>query len=271
MIDARLHEMIASACLGARSDEELARDLRGFLERHGLPKEDVDAILAAPPRLAVYRRIVRANVYDVVERMMPRTRARLNRAANGAFDATLDRFLDEVAPRTHYLRDIPRELLAWAAPEWRARADVPRYLLDLAAHELAFFTVSASPAPTERPEVAEIAIDRPLVFSEARQLARYDFAVHELPGDRGDTTEPAERVTLLLAYRDAENAVRWLELTTLAAEILERLFAGAPLGRAIEDACAALDRPCTDAVLADTAQFLADLGERGVLLGAKPP
>jgi hypothetical protein len=271
MIDARLHEMIAAACLGARTDEELARDLRGFLERHALPQEDIDAILAAPPRLAVYRRIVRANVYDVIERMMPRARARLNRVANGHFDETLDRFLEEAAPRTHYLRDIPGELLAWAAPRWRERTDVPRYLVDLASHEISFFLVSASPAPTARPEVVDVSIDRPLVFTEARHLARYDFAVHELPGDREDMTEPAERTTNLLAYRDEVNAVRWLELTPLAAAIVARLIEGAPLGRGIDEACAALGEARSDAVLADTARLLADLGERGVLLGAKPP
>jgi hypothetical protein len=169
------------------------------------------------------------------------------------------------------LRDVPGELLAWAAPRWRERADVPRYIADLASHEITFFLVSASPAPTSRPDVVDVAIDRPLVFTEARRLARYDFAVHELSADRDDVGEPPERETHLLAYRDAENAVRWLELTPLAAAIVARLIEGAPLGRGIDEACAARGEARTDAVLADTARLLADLGERGVLLGATPP
>jgi hypothetical protein len=44
---------------------------------------------------------------------------------------------------------------------------------------------------------------------------------------------------------------------------------GEPLGAALAPACAAIGAPLTDAVLTDTARLLADLGERGVLLGAR--
>ena len=59
-------------------------------------------------------------------RMLPRTRARLNAACDGRFDADFGRFLDEVGPRTHYLRDVPAEFLAWARPRWRADRARPR-------------------------------------------------------------------------------------------------------------------------------------------------
>src|SRR5258706_7274054 len=110
MSDARVHEMIARACLGLGAAAEIAEDPRAFLEKCGLAKEDVDAICASPRRLGIYRRLVRNNLAGVVDKMMPRARARLNRAAR-AFDATLEQFLDERGPRTHYLRDVPREFL----------------------------------------------------------------------------------------------------------------------------------------------------------------
>ncbi|MGD0530321.1 MAG: DUF2063 domain-containing protein, partial [Polyangiaceae bacterium] len=72
----------------------------------------------------------------------------------------------------------------------------------------------------------------------------------------------------LLAYRDADHVVRWLEVTPLAAAILARLVAGEALGEAVERACAeASTAPA--AVLPDIARLLADLGTRGVLLGAR--
>ena len=278
MSDARMNEMIADACLRTASEAEFTADLRAFLESHHVDPEDVEAILAAPPRLAVYRRLIRNNLVEVVRRMLPRTRARMNAARAGAFDATVDAFLEEAAPRTHYLRDVPRELLAWAIPRWRSRAELPPGLGDIAAHELVHFEVAAAPARGDReantasgvPEPGDVALDRPLAFAEAKRLVRYAHAVHELPGEVDDRTTPPARDVSLLVYRDADHHVRFLELTPLASAILERLFDGEALGQAIAPACAALGVALDAAILADTARLLADLGERGVLLGAAP-
>jgi hypothetical protein len=79
---------------------------------------------------------------------------------------------------------------------------------------------------------------------------------------------PEARPVSVLVYRDAEHRTRYLELTPLASAILERLFAGDALGPAMVAACKAKDHPLDDQVLAGAAQLLADLGERGVLLGA---
>jgi hypothetical protein len=266
--EAEIQSMIADACLSARSEEEFTRDLRGYLERRGLPREDVEAIVAAPPRLALYRRLVRNNVLGVTERMMPRTRARLN-DVGGAFDASFAEFLQERAPRTHYLRDVPAEFLAWAAPRWRAREELPAFAADLAAHELVEFEICAAPVPAEPPPLADVALDRPLVFTEAKRVMRYAWAVHLLPAGEEDRSAPDPRAVTLLVYRDDAHAARFLELSPLAGAIVEHLAAGEPLGAALGAACAALGFTLDDAILADTARLLADLGERGVLLGAK--
>jgi hypothetical protein len=268
-----LERAIADACLGERAGEAMAGDLRGFLEAHGVVPEDVEAILAAPPRLAVYRSLVRNGLGAVVARMLPRTRARMNAACHGRFDANFARFLDEVGPRTHYLRDVPAELLVWAGPRWRADPTVPAYLPDLAAHEIACFAVAAAAAPTRAP-AAEIALDRAIAFDESARLLRYGWAVHELRDDEGQSDgegqgdPPARREVHLLAYRDADHKVRWLELTPLAASIVERLAAGETLGGAIVGACTDHDT-APAAVTADVARLLSDLGSRNVLLGGE--
>ena len=82
---------------------------------------------------------------------MKRTRARLDAAAEGAFDASFDAFLDQVGPRTHYLRDVPGEFLAWALPRWAARAALPAWIGDLARHELVEFQLAAAPEVPEPP------------------------------------------------------------------------------------------------------------------------
>ena len=235
--DAALQRAIAEACLGARAGEAIAKDLRGWLEERGVPADDVEAILAAPPRLGVYRSLVRNGLSSVVLRMLPRTRARMNAACAGRFDVDLAAFVDEVGPRTHYLRDVPAEYLAWAGPRWRADASVPAYLAELATHELTQFAVAAAAPASRAPGVAEGALDRALAFLESTRLVHHGWAVHELPADEDATGEPARREVHLLAYRDADHVVRWLELTPLASAIVTRLLAGAPLGEAVEKAC----------------------------------
>jgi hypothetical protein len=236
-------------------------------------------VIAGPPRLAVYRSLVRNGLSGVVLRMLPRTRARMNAAcpalagqAAGRFDADFACFVEEVGPRTHYLRDVPAELFAWAEASWRSDPAVPAYLPDLAAFELASFAVSASaPSPglaeAGPPGAGEVALDRPLAFGPSVRRLDFGWAVHELPADEDSFAAPQQRPVRLLAYRDASHAVRWLELTPLAAAITDQLLSGVPLGPAVQAACADAD-VSPQSVTAEVARLLADLAARGVLLGA---
>jgi hypothetical protein len=263
-----LQRAIADACLGADADHDLARDLRGFLTARGVAPHDVEAILAAPPRLGVYRSLVRNGLSSVVARMLPRTRARMNAVSAGRFDADLARFVDEVGPRTHYLRDVPAEFYAWVQPRWRSDAALPPYMADLAAHELEHFAVAASGSAGEPQSSSEVALHRSLGFVESARVVRYEWAVHELPADPSATDPPPRRHVQLLVYRDAAHTVRWFDLTPLAAAVLERLLVGDALGTAVETACAGSDTAPAH-VLPDIARLLADLAKLGVIVGAK--
>lgn len=263
----RLQAMFASACLG-EDGAAVDADLATFLAAHGVAGEDAEALLAAPRRLGLYRRLVRHNVTGVIARMLERTRARLDRRVPGELDRAMSAFLDQVGPRTPHLRDVPSEFVAWAAPRWRADARLPRWIADYAELELLDFTIGIAPRPLPPPPLAEVSAELPLVFAEPKQLIQLAWAVNEVPSDDLDA-EPAARPVSILVYRDGEHRSRFLELTPLAAVILERLFAGDALGPAMVAACAAQARPLDDAVLAGAARLLADLGERGVLLGAR--
>jgi hypothetical protein len=260
--------MIAEACFGGgEAIASLEGDLGGFLARHGLAKEDADAILASPRRLGLYRRLVRHNVVNVVGIMLERTRARLEAHVPGVFDETVDRFLAELGPRTPHLRDVPRELLAWASPRWRKDDRIPSWLADYAEYELVDFTIAVAPRPAPPPPLAEVTAQRALVFADPRVIVHLGWAIHEMPDD--PRAAPVERNVHLLVYRDAQHQPRFLDLTPLAAAILERLFAGRPLAQAMVEACESSNHPLDDSVLGGAARLLADLGERGVLLGAR--
>jgi len=63
--------------------------------------------------------------------------------------------------------------------------------------------------------------------------------------------------------------VRFLELTPLAAGILDRLLRGEPLGQAVTGACAEAGIPIDPSVTGSTAALLGDLLERGAILGGE--
>jgi hypothetical protein len=211
---------------------------------------------------------VRHNVTGVIGTMLERTRARLEARVPGELDRAVASFLDEVGPRTPHMRDVPAEFLAYATPRWRADARLPRWLVDYAELELIDFTIGVAPRPLPPPPLAEVTADRPLVFAEPKRLIHLEWAVNLLP--EGDLlAEPEARPVTLLVYRDAEHRSRFLELTPLAAEILERLFLGDALGAAMVAACLEKKHALDDSVLGGAARLLADLGERGVLLGAR--
>lgn len=261
---AALQHAIADACLDRDAGRGI-RELRGFLEQHGAAAVDVEAALTAPRRLSVYRSLVRNGLSAVVVRMLPRTRARLNAACAGRFDADFARWVEEVGPRTPYLRDVPAELIGWADGRWRSDPDLPAYLPDLAALELAQFSVAASEANAGG-QATDVALDRPVAFSGSTRVLRASWAVHELPEDESGREEPERRAVQLLAYRDADHTVHWLELTPLACLIVERLQARESLGEALVAACASTGT-APAAVLPEIARLLADLGARGVILG----
>lgn len=267
--DERFEALLASMDRLVRApaaERAYREDPRGFLAAAGLAAEDVEHLAGlGPRRLFIYRRHVRMVLARGIRKQIPRTAARLG----AAFERWVDRFVEAEAPRSRYFRDAAFEMVAWAAPRWAEDPEVPAFLGDLARHELCFFEVATTPAEDGEAATAEIALDRALVFDPTVRLARHAFAVQRLSEDEAARDEPAREATAILAYRDAEHEPRFLELSELAAAILERLLAGAPLGAAVVGAAAALGSPVDDAVTRGTAALLEDLRARGALRGGR--
>ena len=246
----------------------LAADPEGWLATGGLGPDDAAQLAAfGAHRLQIYRRHVRRTLKHAVRLEIPRTAARLG----DAFEAWVDRWVDEEAPRSPYFRDVAFELVAWAAPRWADEASLPSYLGDLARHELAYFAVACAPdtvAGAATPDT-EIALDHGVRFSASARLCRHDHAVHRLDGALDARDVPERQATALLAYRDRDHEVRFLELTPLAAAIVDRLCQGEPLGPAVVGACEALGAAVDPAVTGSTAALLGDLLERGAILGGE--
>ena len=236
-----------------------------WLSRSRVSSDDADALRKAIRELSVYRTLVRERLHDAVTLAIPRTRARLGTL----FDEYFDRYLAEHGPHTHYLRDVTTEFLDFIAPLVQADSRVPPWTLDLARHEALDIIVGSLVDERRAGVLPELDPDRGLSFSATARIVWYGFAVHRLSSDEADTTEPERVETALFVYRNPEHEVHYLELTRLAAKILESLLAGESLRRALDlgtrDEGVVLDA----AVLEGTARVLADLAERGAVLGAR--
>ncbi len=205
----------------------------------------------APGRLSVYRGLVQRNFVEVTRRLLPRTARALDATAM-PFKAWVSRFLDEVAPRTPFLRDLPRELVTWASPIWSA----PAHVVDLARYELDLFLVeSFKPSQPDGEALVDVSMDRALVFAPARALSTYAYTVHE------EVDVPKAIRTTVLIHRDSENTVHSTWVPSERAELLGLLLDAVPLGKALERANG---HGVSSLALAT---WLAELGEVGALLG----
>lgn len=239
---------------------------RAWHEGRGLEAADLDALSAVDDRsFFVYRHLVRHTLREAIHAQLPRTRALVGER----FDADIDAYVSAGLPASRYLRDVAYELVALASPWWRADPTLPPFAAELAHYELRAFeaSVAVRPSPAAARERVEPRLDiaAPVRFHESVLLTRYAYPVHELPeGGR----ELAPRPTALLVYRDPGFELRHLELSPLAADLLERLLAGEPLGAAITGACEVSGAQLSPQLLGDVAKLLADYAERGILLGA---
>jgi hypothetical protein len=262
---ARIVEAMRRIVQDPDADRRIEADAQHFLEEALGNGKDAEATAAqGPARMLLYRRLVRRGLGSAIRAQLPITAQRLGRA----FDAYIERWLDERMPRSHYLRDVAGELAAWALPLWAEDPAIPRWAADLARHEIATFEVGSAPSGDEE-RSGPLALGARARFHATARVVRYAFAVQRMSLDDGGA-DPEETPTALFLYRDAEHEVRSLSLSPLAAAILERLLGGATLGRAVTEACEATAHPLDQAILEGTAAVLADLADRGALLGKGP-
>lgn len=244
-------------------------ELGAFLREHGVRGEDLHAMVAVgAERMLVYRALVHNRMRNTTRDFISRTVARIGMPR---YRGDCEAFMEQRAPRSPYLRDVPAEFVAWIAPRWAEDPEIPAYIPDLARHELLDADVRNDPRGGEAPTDLPLALDRPLRFDGAVRLCEYDHAVHRLPRAPEDRTEPDAEPTRLLVYRDEHQDPRYLALIPFAAALLRRLVEERlAVQPALLAAAEAMGEPLDDDKLASATQLLADLAERGVCLGAEP-
>lgn len=263
-MQASLERALAELIRGPAIERAEGPAFEAWLSRAEFDAETARAVTRDFERLLVYRRLVRRTLRSAIELAMPRAVARLG----ASFDRYFDGFLELRGPRSHYLRDVTTEFLDFCEQDLRRDASVPPFLMDLARHEALSIEIGAT-VERRGATFGELDLERGLVFVEAARVGRYEFAVHKLADDLDDRSEPPREPTSLLVYRSPDHDVRYLELSPLAADMLDELLAGRTLRAAVLSATARRGVEASASVLEGTARLLSDLAERGALLGAR--
>jgi hypothetical protein len=259
-----LERALRDFVLGTAVRADDAARVDEWLAASGVSAPDAEALRSEVARLGVYRTLVQKRLRGAVELAIPRTCARLG----PLFEEYFGRYLCERGPRSHYLRDVTREFLDFLEPHADNDLRLSPFALDLARHEALEVLVGSLVEPEVSGATLDLDPDRGLVFSATARVVRYRYAVHRLSSDPDDRSAPERSDVALFVYRSPENEVRYLELTPLAALILEALLAGETLRIAFERAARELGVALDEGVLEGAASVLADLSERGAILGA---
>lgn len=255
------------ACVGEHDDAAIIAGAEHVMQAADVDAGDAKAILENAPRFWLYRELVHNNVRGVVRQLMPRATALMEVHAPGLVESLVAGFLRGPGMRSHYMRDVPYELLAWGKDRIANDARLPSHTATLAAWELFWFRVRVAER-TQRPaELADVAPHRPLVLESPALIEEFDCNIHEWEDHE---PVPERAPVTLLGHRDPSNEPQLLVLTPLAAEIVRELQRGAPLAHAIPNACKTVGVQLSQAVLQDSAKLLADLGAAGIILGASP-
>lgn len=219
---------------------------------------------ASARRMRVYRELVFNKIDGVLRACFPVAHAVLGARR---WPRLVRRFLVEARAQTPYFREIPREFVNWFAGV--EDAAYPAWLAELLHYEWAELAVDVMPA-------AELAADgagdlgrgRPLL-NPAMLLLSYRWPVHRIgPAYRPRREAPVQ----LLVYRDAQECVRFMQLSPLSALLLELLReAPARSGRAaLLQLARRTAHPDASTLLACGLPMLEQWRHDGVILGTLP-
>ncbi len=211
-------------------------------------------------RMAIYSELLFNNLTGFLDACFPVTRSVLGERHWRRLNRT---FFREVRCHTPYFREIPREFLEWlpadAGPVW---------LKELAHYEWVELALDVMATDTPSHDLRGDLLAGVPVLAPALMNLAYAWPVQRIGRDyRPRKPKPVH----LLVFRDAADAVQFVELNPVSARLATLLQEGGRSGRAACLAIAAeLGHPQAETVVAHGATVLAELRAVGAILGSKP-
>lgn len=214
-------------------------------------------------RVAVYRELVFNNLCGFVDTCFPLSRQLLGEMR---WRRLCRSFMRGWPLHTPWFREIPREFVRFLNAA-DIRQPLPRWLGELAHYEWAELAVDVMDVPEPAAYPAGDLMDGTIVLNPALMNLAYAWPVHCI----GPDFRPRRpRPTHLVVYRDADDAVRFSEVTPVAGRLIDMLVGEAQSGRqAILRLAGELKHPDPQQLLGFGSGLLVDLRQQGILLGSK--
>jgi hypothetical protein len=227
---------------------------------------------AAPPgiedrRMAIYRDLFINNLQNLLGSTFPVLRKLFGK---DRWRELIREFMAKHEAQTPYFLQIPREFLEFLEKEHETGADDFPFLLELAHYEWVELALSVSMDGNDMTIVdqdGELLEGVPVKSALAWPLA-YRFPVHRI-SEKFQPREPGEQPTYLVVYRNPGNEIKFMELNSVTAGLLDKISNNSEQkkGRELLAELAGEINFDTDALVEHGASALAELRAANILLG----
>lgn len=183
---------------------------------HVPPPEGIE-----PRRMAIYRELFFNNLVDLLGGSFPVARRILGMER---WRRLVREFYAHHHAHTPYFLELPAEFLGWLTARTGRAEDEPAFLPELAHYEWVelALAISEEVAPQAAPAGAGDPLDAPLAVSPLAWPLAYRWPVQRLSPEFQPAVPP-EAPTFLVVYRDAADAVQFLEIGAETARLLDAL------------------------------------------------
>lgn len=206
-------------------------------------------------RMAIYERLFFNNIEGFVSGAFPVLR-RLFEASR--WQRLVRSFIAGHQARTPYFLEISQEFLAWLQQGYVAEPGDPPFILELAHYEWVELALDISPA--ELPAQGWSPLAWPLA---------YQWPVQRIGPGFQPATPPGEP-TCLLVWRDAQDKVRFMQLSPFAYQLATRLQGGETSALALQALARQHGLNADASYLANAQALLDDWQRQGIWCAANP-
>lgn len=226
------------------------------------PAEADLAEMVMPERWLIYRSMVRARLEKVLGSGLPRSVEALGEAR---FVELFSDWLSEGGPTTRYFWRVVPEFAGWLGERLR---DDPRPRQDVLSFEAAKWRVRYEES-VPGPAAVEFSFEGRPYLNPTAELCSYTHAVHEPEGEHG---EIAEKETHLVLFRRPDTEKLSVYRLNPSAAALVRCWSETELSMtdSVKQVTSARGGGFDQSFIDKLGGLLADLLERGILLGSYP-
>ena len=176
-------------------------------------------------------------------------------------------FFREHRCQSPLFRDIPAEFLAYVSARGCTALKLPDFTLELAHYEWLELHLDIDEQQVHAPRLSQAPLDKVLRINPVLDLVAYRYPVHRLARDY-QPESPPDQPTFLCVWRNSSDRIQCMELSAVAAELLETLRQGQPAQPLLQQFGAG-DARLTAEFLEQGAELLREWLEAEIIVGVK--